>query len=190
VSPVLQALRTATADQHRRLEEGAGVESGLRDQHGRLEILARLHQLHAAVESVVAPWSGRMAIAGFALEPRSPLIAAGMRALGAPPPEPRTPRPVGNLGEAIGWTYVADGSALGGRVMRRAMIADGIDLTGLDFLDPHGDQTGPRWRAFLAAMDRACAAGAARPADVVRGGKDAFSLAADLLGEPAHAEFT
>lgn len=188
VSPVLQALRAATADQHRRLEEGARVESRLRDPLGRREVLSRLHQLHAAVERVVAPWAAPMAAAGYAPWSRSPGIAAGLRAMGASPPAPRDAPPAASLGEAIGWTYVADGSALGGRVMRRAMIADGVDLTGLDFLDPHGDETGPRWRAFLSAMDRACATGLARPADVVRGGRDAFSLAADLLGETAPAE--
>ncbi len=189
VSFVLQSLRAATAEQHHAIETRADVEARLRDLRRRPAMLARLHQFHAAVERAVAPWSEWMRDAGYAPAPRSPLIAAGLRALGARPGGPRARAPLAAPGEALGWIYVADGSALGGRVMRRAMIADGIDLTGLDFLDPHGDETGPRWRVFLAAMDRACADGAASPADVVRGGRDAFSLAADLLGDPAHAEF-
>lgn len=187
-SSVLQSLRAATSEQHRAIETGAAVEARLRDPRRRPAMLARLHQLHAAVERAIAPWSEWMESAGYRPQSRSPLIAAGLRALGAPPPAPFNPPPLASPGEALGWIYVADGSALGGRVMRRAMIADGIDLTGLDFLDPHGDETGPRWRAFLVAMDRACAAGLARPADVVRGGRDAFNLAADLLGETAPAE--
>ncbi len=189
VSAVLQALRAATAEQHRAIEIEAQVEARLRDPRRRSVMLARLHRLHAAVERAVAPWSATMAALGHAPQPRSPAIAAGLRLLGAVPPSPPDPPALASLGEAMGWTYVADGSALGGRVMRRAMIADGIDLAGLDFLDPHGDEVGPRWRAFLTAMDRACAAGQARPADVVRGGRDAFTLAAELLGGAAYAEF-
>ena len=77
---------------------------------------------------------------------------------------------------------------LGGRMMRRAMVADGIGLTGLEFLDPWGDATGPRWRAFLRAMEDACASGQAVQADVLKGGCDAFDLACALLIPPCPPE--
>lgn len=152
-------------------------------------MVARLHLLHASFEGAVAPWAGRLERAGHVPRSRSSLIARGLDALGHPRPSPSAPAAAASFGAAIGWTYVAEGSSLGGRVMRRAMLADGIDLTGLDFLDPHGEDTGPRWRGFLAAMDRACAAGHARPADVVLGGRDAFILATGLLAPSTSAEF-
>ena len=152
-------------------------------------MVARLHLLHASFEGAVAPWTRELERAGHVPQVRSSLIAESLRALGLAPPPASGPVAASSLGEAIGWTYVAEGSSLGGRVMRRAMIADGIDLSGLDFLDPHGEDTGPRWRAFLAAMDGACAAGRARPADIVAGGRDAFILAAGLLARTTTVEF-
>ncbi len=189
VSPVLAALRAATADLHQAVETGAEVEARLRDPALRPVMVARLHLLHASFEGAVAPWAGEMERAGHVPQNRSPLIANGLDALGLAQPPPRAPAAVASFGEAIGWTYVAEGSSLGGRVMRRAMLADGIDLTGLDFLDPHGEDTGPRWRGFLTAMDQACAAGRARPADVILGGRDAFTLATGLLAPSTSAEF-
>ena len=189
VSPVLSSLRAATADLHHAIEIDSGVEARLRDRATRPDMVARLHRLHRAVEAIVAPWREALARAGHRPERRSDLIRQGLRDLAHPPGVPSGHATASTFGEALGWTYVAEGSLLGGRVMRRGMIADGIGLEGLDFLDPHGDETGPRWRAFLLAMESACASGQATGADVVKGGRDAFNLAAVLLADPAPAEF-
>ncbi|RZJ40851.1 MAG: hypothetical protein EON86_11620 [Brevundimonas sp.] len=85
----------------------------------------------------------------------------------------------------MGWVYVAEGSMLGGRVMRKAMMRDDIPLTGLEFLDPWGDETGSRWRAFLQAMESAYASGRATQDEIVKGGVDAFDLAFRVLVPPA-----
>lgn len=189
VTPVLSALRAATADLHHAIELDSGVETRLRDPATRPDMVARLHRLHQAVEAIVAPWREALERAGHRPERRSDLIRHGLCDLGRQPGVPSDPAPAATFGEALGWTYVAEGSMLGGRVMRRGMIADGIGLEGLDFLDPHGDETGPRWRAFLHAMESACALGQASGADVIKGGRDAFNLAADLLTDTASAEF-
>jgi len=165
------------------------VESRLRDLAARPDMVARLHRLHQAVEAIVAPWRQALERAGHRPQRRSDLIRQGLRDLSHPPGVPLDPAPAATFGEALGWTYVAEGSLLGGRVMRRGMIADGIGLKGLDFLDPHGDETGPRWRAFLLAMESACASGQATGSDVIKGGRDAFNLAAVLLADSTPAEF-
>ncbi len=165
------------------------MESRLRDPATRTDMVARLHRLHQAVEAIVAPWREALEAAGHRPQRRSDLIREGLRDLGHPPGAAAEPAPASTFGEALGWTYVAEGSLLGGRVMRRSMVADGIGLQGLDFLDPHGDETGPRWRAFLLAMESACASGQATGSDVIKGGRDAFNLAAVLLADPAPAEF-
>lgn len=146
-------------------------------------MVARLHALHAAVEQAVAPWRDAVEADGYAAVSRASMIRNDLARLSHPPASHPAP-PLATFGEALGWLYVAEGSMLGGRVMRRAMVADGISLAGLDFLDPHGEETGPRWRAFLLAMDSACASGRAAHADIVRGGRDAFDLAFRLLVPP------
>lgn len=148
-------------------------------------MMARLHALHLAFDHALAPWRSAVSEAGYDPVERSGHIRRGLDELSAPTAAASALPTLGTFGEALGWLYVAEGSMLGGRVMRRAMAADGVSLTGLDFLDPHGDDTGPRWRAFLNAMASACASGCAAQADVVRGGRDAFDLAFRLLVSPS-----
>lgn len=157
----------------------------MRDSVARLAMVARFHVLHDAVEAGVAPWLAAFAELGYAPDRRAPLIREGLGALDEAAPAPVSVTPPSTFGEAIGWVYVAEGSMLGGRVMQRGMIRDGISLNGLDFLDPHGDETGSRWRAFLHAMDSAWTSGRATQADIVKGGRDAFDLAFRLLVPPA-----
>lgn len=144
---------------------------------------------HEAVDGAVEPWRPALWEIGDGSTPRADLIRRGLCELGARPTAcPAAGRSLPSLGEALGWLYVAEGSMLGGRVMRRSMVADAVPLAGLDFLDPYGEETGARWRAFLTAMDTACASGRAAPADVVKGGRDAFDLASRLLLNRARAE--
>lgn len=143
--------------------------------------MRRFLDLHRSAEARTAPWDGALRTLGYRPEPRSPLIVAGLAELDETA-RPEAPAVRGGpFGEAIGWVYVTEGSMLGGRIMRRSMIADGIGLEGLGFLDPWGDATGIRWRAFLRAMEDACASGQAAQDDVLKGGCDAFDLACALL---------
>lgn len=119
---------------------------------------------------------------------RSPMIRANLEQLGGADPAALVTSQAASLGEAVGWAYVAEGSMLGGRVMRKAMIADGIALTGLDFLDPYGAETGPRWQALLSAMESMCRLGQASQEDIVSGGRDAFELAYRILVPPPPPE--
>lgn len=181
VSPVLQSLRAATADIHTAIETEADVERRLRDLAERPAMVGRFLVLHRAVEDAVAPWRTAFEADGYEPDRRSPLILAGLEALGAPTParEPSVALPT--YGEAIGWVYVAEGSMLGGRIMQKGMMRDSIPLTGLEFLDPWGDETGSRWRAFMRTMESACASGRATQDDVLKGGRDAFGVAFRLL---------
>lgn len=185
VSSALQAVRTATADIHTAIETEADVERRLRDLGERPAMVGRFHLLHTAVEAAIAPWRAAFEEDGYTPDSPSPLIRSGLETLGLAPPEGQAVAPLPTYGEAIGWVYVAEGSMLGGRIMRKAMTRDGIPLTGLEFLDPWGDETGSRWRAFMQAMDSACASGRATQDDIVKGGKDAFDLAFGVLVSPA-----
>lgn len=185
VSPVLQSLRAATTDIHTAIETEADVERRLRDLAERPAMVARFHVLHSAVEAAVAPWRHAFAEDGYEPDSRSPLIRSGLESLGAAAPVGETVPSLPTYGDAIGWVYVAEGSMLGGRIMRKAMTRDHIPLTGLEFLDPWGDETGSRWRAFLHAVESAYASGRATQDDIVKGGVDAFDLAFRVLVSPA-----
>lgn len=151
-------------------------------------MVARFLDLHRGVETVVEPWRGALSDAGFAPHSRAEDLRTDLERLGGAEAEGNGRRPVGTLGEAIGWLYVAEGSTLGGRVIRRGLLQAGAPLTGLGFLDPWGDATGERWRAFVTAMESACASGRAQQSDVLEGGRDAFKLAYALLVPPRPIE--
>lgn len=188
-SPVLHALRLATADLHRGMEAEARIESRLREADSRPAMVARFLDFHHCVETVVEPWRDALGEGGFALHRRSPEMLADLELLGGGDGRRDVGPPVRTLGEALGWLYVAEGSMLGGRVIRRGLAQDGVPLTGLGFLDPWGDATGARWSAFVTAMESACASGRALQADVLKGGRDAFTRASALLAPNRPTEF-
>ncbi len=181
-SPVLSALRLATADLHEAIELSADIEGRLRDDGSRAHTVSRFLALHEAVEHGIAPWRDVIAGAGYAPSSRAGLIRRDLAVLGQPAIATTSgSATVATLGQALGWIYVAEGSMLGGRIMRRNMTADGVSLRGLDFLDPYGDETGARWRAFLTTMESLCASGQAAQGEVIAGGRDAFTLASQVL---------
>ncbi|RZJ17719.1 MAG: hypothetical protein EON91_08145 [Brevundimonas sp.] len=182
---VLENLRQATHAAHQALEDQADVEARLRDPARRAVMVAALLDLHAGAEAALAQWSNGIAALGVPVADRSAALRIDVQALGGAGATP-TPATVPDLGQALGWTYVIEGSALGGRVMLKRMKADGVNLTGLGHLDIHGDQTGARWRNVLGALEAADRAGVAR-ASMVRGACDAFAFAHRILA-PAPSE--
>ena len=176
-SPALAALRRATASAHTALEDEARIEARLADPVTRPQTVGAFHRFHAALETGAHPPVA--ALGGpFAPRPRADILAADLADLGMGVERPALRlEPPSSTGVALGWVYVAEGSMLGGRIIRRRLAAAGSDLRGLSFLDPYGDQTGARWRAFLTIMERACADGTATIEQVVQGGVEAFAFA-------------
>jgi heme oxygenase len=179
-SPALLALREATASAHETLEVQARIEPRLSDPATRAETVAAFYRFHAGLEPLSHPLVAALnAELGAGFEPRSRAngIAQDLKILGQRIPSPARPAAPDSAGEALGWVYVAEGSMLGGRIIRRRLAAEGRDLDGLGFLDPYGEETGARWRAFMDLLDRACANGHATIDQVVKGGVDGFAFA-------------
>lgn len=183
LGPVHQSLRAATSALHQALERDAGVEARLRDADTRADVVERLWRFHRRCEAAIAPWTPALQAAGFRHDARSPRIRRCLDELGgvaSPDPELASV----TLPAALGWLYVAEGSALGGRVMRQAMVRDGIDLMGLDFLCDDARATGARWRDCLMALEVAGAEVRDRAAD---GAVAAFQHAGRMLIAPSWA---
>lgn len=185
VSAIHAALRTATEASHRTLEADADVEARLRDPARRVDALIGLARFHEEAEARVAALGDDLLEAPLAGRARA--LRDGLDALGAPPQPAIHALGPTDVGTALGWLYVAEGSALGGRVMRKAMVRDGVDLAGLDFLDLSGERTGPRWTACLTLIDRAVSDGSAAPEAVVQGALYAFAAARAALAAPTEA---
>ena len=178
---IIVKLRRATAESHIRLETSLDLPARLADAGERRRIVAGFLSLHESAEARLEPWSRAHADLEAATQPRAPLIRADLASLGGSPElHPPAPR-IDSLGRALGWHYVLEGSALGGKVIRREMARRGADAKGLTFLDPYGEQTGARWRGFIALIDRLHRSGAADGDEIVAGAVDGFEHAALVL---------
>lgn len=173
-------LREATQSQHEALERRTDVIGRLLTPRGRREVVAGFHRLHAGLEDGIAVWlAGDLAL-DFDARRRTVLLEADLGVVGGRA-QAVSDAPIANgRGEALGQLYVLEGSALGGKVIRKAVLQQGGDLAGLSFLDPYGDALAVRWRAFLAVVGR--------EADIdpmVAGARAAFAYAESCLAQEA-----
>lgn len=152
MSQVHARLKSATSDAHERVERRARVVERLLDEGEQVALMAGFYALHAEVEAAAAPWLQDHPALDFESRRRTPLLRKSLDALGVDPPSVIEAVRAANPAEALGLMYVVEGSTLGGKVIRKALAAGGGDLQGLEFLDPYGDATGARWRAFLAVL--------------------------------------
>jgi heme oxygenase len=150
---LLTALRSATRARHARLDEA--IDGAFtRDRY-----VAFLGASLAAVEGI-EPAIERWRPAG-AHPSRRERLRADLRALGAPAPVASDALAVADDSEAVGAAYVLEGSALGGQVLARRVVA-ALGEVPMSYLAPQGGPaTGARWKQFLAALERH---GAATPA--------------------------
>jgi heme oxygenase len=146
---VLACLRLATQHQHARLDERLDAVARFSDPGQRRGLSQRYAAFHIPADVVLAPWLTDVPDLDLAARSRTPLLAAfaSERRL------PEFPAPASQA-EALGMLYVLEGSTLGGRVITGALAARGVVDPDLAFLDPYREQTGVRWRGFLAVLDR------------------------------------
>ncbi len=184
--PVLDRLRAATAAAHRQLDNGLDAVERFTALASRREMAPRYYRMHALAEAALAPWLGSMEALDLEGRSRVAVLADDLRALDVAPPalsdEERPP--LNSAPEAVGFFYVIEGSTLGGRMIRQALLSRGSDLVGLGFLDPYGPLTGIRWRDFLMVLERV---GEGRIAEIERGAVLGFEHARSCLLSPEAA---
>jgi heme oxygenase (biliverdin-IX-beta and delta-forming) len=146
-------LKAATAAAHERVERHARIVERLGDRLQQGALLSGFYALHAQVEAAAAPWLADHPGLDFVARRRTPLLEEGLAQLGVTPPEIGDALTAGSPAEALGLLYVVEGATLGGKVIRKSLAASGGDPAEFDFLDPYGEATGSRWRAFLAVLD-------------------------------------
>lgn len=190
-----ERLRHETRDLHDRIEAnprfGRLMAADLtRDEYRQL--LLRLLGHHRPVEAALAAAASHLPRALGVLDRlrRTALLQADLRALDVeagfvaalstcPPPGLTTAE------AAWGTLYVLEGATLGGQVIARHIAATlGIGPgNGAAALVPYGDQAGPQWRAFKAALE-ATAPDLDQDA-VVDAARAAFTRLDDWMATPA-----
>ncbi len=163
---VIAALRSGTADLHRRVER-------------QLEFLVRAPQLEAyvgvlrgffgyypAIEDELAALAGCLPPAlGLEARRKSGHLARDLIALGADesalrevPRCPETPSLL-DPARALGCMYVLEGATLGGRIIARVTGPSlGLDASrGGSFFHSYGEHVDAMWASFLGVLDATCA---------------------------------
>ena len=138
-------LKAATAVLHRRVEDGVDILRRTQTVTGYVELLQRLEAFYSALDPHLAPHlpSHRVERLRADLD----LLEPGWEPLPRPPFDPP--------GNPLGWLYVAEGAALGGRIIALDLKnRHGFDPThGAAFFGGDGEAFSPRWRKVKAMLD-------------------------------------
>lgn len=169
---ILDSLRTETRADHEALEARLPLTTPALTLDVYVGILR-------AFRSVVGPLETRLAHLGLPARLdfgwRAPLLDADLAALGDPAGGPHTAGEWADLthAAALGACYVLEGSTLGGQVIARHLAPLKVTAErGGAYFAGHGAQTGPRWKAFRAALDASVLPG--EEAAVVAGARRTF----------------
>jgi heme oxygenase len=147
---IRSALRSHTANQHRKLDDAVGAFDTI---EGYARFVRQSHSFRTATEEAIPPsvdWS---------VLPLAGLLANDLDDLGQRP-DAQIPFPDAPADPAywLGVAYVLEGSALGARLLVRRAAALGFsDTRGARHLAEQAE-TGSRWRDFQARLDAAPAA--------------------------------
>lgn len=148
-------FKTATAAQHRRVEQRFPILEPTLTLADYRFWLARLHGFYGPLEGALEPWAPAMAIdwparrKTFRLRTDLGYLGLSAEAIAALPCCAALPE-VGDLARAFGVTYVLEGATLGGRLIARQLSARlGVAAgAGAAFFTAYGDEVDARWLAF------------------------------------------
>ncbi len=189
---VLRRLRTATAAEHRAVEDTLDLLDPQLTRDRLVEVLTAMHGFWRAAEAGLDAWAvarpGDAARLDWSRRRRGHLFAADLTALGSTPDPVATPDlpPVADTDEALGRLYVLEGSSLGGVFIDRhlAALPQFAGAGRLAAFSPYGEDTGSMWHAFRqVTRDRVAAGGDADR--VVGAAQDTFRALAAWCGAPA-----
>ena len=186
---VLHRLRTATAEDHERVEAALDLVSPALSLARLTRAMTALHGFWAAAEEGLAGWAASNPSDAARLDwPRrrlADLYAADLQALGAPVDAARPVLPdVRDTDEALGRMYVLEGATLGGRFIDRHLATlPALAGVPLRAFSPYREETGAKWRAYRGAA-RAHTAGGGDADRVVRAACATFAALARWVSGP------
>jgi heme oxygenase (biliverdin-IX-beta and delta-forming) len=191
---VLRRLRTATAAEHRAVEDTLDLLDPQLTRDRLVQVLTAMHGFWRAAEAGLDAWArtrpGDAAGVDWSRRRRSHLFAADLAALGACPDLGSSPDllPVADTDEALGRLYVLEGSSLGGVFIDRhlASLPQFAGAGRLAAFSPYGEETGSMWRAFR-QVTRDRVAGGGDPDRLVGAAQDTFRALAVWCGAQAGA---
>jgi heme oxygenase len=155
-------LRQATADLHRRSEDGLDLTTKLADFAGYVSLLDVLWRFHAGYERALRRAGLVSRFRGLCLC-KAEWIAQDLSVLGCAPRGNPTDVAIGGKHDALGSLYVIEGSMLGGRYIGKSAARTlGVSpLSGARFFHGYGEWAASVWTEFVRDVNDVPAAGAA-----------------------------
>lgn len=177
-------LRHATAAAHAALDQALMDRASFRSRAGYAAFLRMQHRFHRDIDALYLAPTLQGWLPGLAQRRRLAVIAQDLADLGLTPELAEPPRfapgETGSDAGALGWLYVAEGSRLGGAVLRKLVAEIGLsDTFGARHLAPAQSGPAAHWRRFVAQLD-AAPLDAAGEAAAIAGARDAFAHVAAL----------
>lgn len=153
---ILGKLKEATREEHENLESIVDIMDSSVEMDGYKRLISQFYRFYAAIEPVIAGCD--MAEVGFDLEKRRKLTllqrdVTSLEISNSIPEWTDLPE-IDTHAKAFGALYVLEGATLGGQIITRHLKQNlGIDAdSGCAFFNSYGDQVGPMWKAFGAAI--------------------------------------
>lgn len=174
-SKALSALRAATGAIHERMHQArpfAALAKGQLSITGYAGLLEKIATFHLTVRPGLDVDEARLA-----------LLARDLDALGSPMPCALPEVSPASAAAKLGWVYVVEGSALGGKVIFRQLdYLFGSSPEGRRFFRGSGS-TSRRWRALCQELE---VRGDQRDglAELTRGAQQAFALFEEIVVRP------
>lgn len=173
--PLLDCLRQATHDAHRRLDARHILSAPHYTLQDYIAVLSAYRELHGRLETRLDPYAETITGLEWTQRRKLHLLERDLAYLSSRAQRPQLDDAqlpeIRSVPAALGCLYVMEGSTLGGRVLLKRVNAKlGLDVgRGATFLHAYGELTGEMWRRFTAclrsiddASSRAVACAAAR----------------------------
>ncbi len=183
-------LRRETAADHQRIEANLDLLNPTLSLGEYLCVLRKFYGFYKPLEQRLQQ-AAPAAELGFAIPPRSPLLAEDLAVLGEPersvaaaPCCERLPA-VESVAQIAGCVYVTEGATLGGRLIARA-LARSLGLSrdhGARFFVGADAATGAAWKRTLCWLEEVVRAGA-DPNAVVTSAQETFRAFHEWLATP------
>lgn len=151
-------LKSATGPVHEGVDRSIISAASFDTLEGYRRFLQIQYLFHRDVEALYADPHLQALLPDLAARCRLPLIIADMHDLSVAIPDGPVPAFVADapadLGTALGWLYVAEGSNMGAALLRKeAQKLSLSDEFGARHLAPPAEGPAAHWRAFSAALD-------------------------------------
>lgn len=151
-------LKAATSPVHEGVDRSIMSAASFASLEGYRQFLHIQYLFHRDVEALYADARLRDAFPDLARRCRMARVIADMDDLGLEAPTSVVPAfsfdAPADLGTALGWLYVAEGSNMGAALLRKEAQKLALsDTFGARHLAPAEAGPAPHWRAFTAALD-------------------------------------